>query len=138
MVEGITREGQAVSYYELTTNRETTECGLCLTDDERVGASPDRFIGEAGLLEVKNPIAPTHIGYLLAGDVPSEYVLQLQGQLWVTQRRWVDFLSFYPGLPSLLLRVFPDPRYQDALSTALAEFNLKLDTAKAQLKELMP
>lgn len=138
MTEGLTREAQAVSYYELTTDQETSECGFCLTDDEQVGASPDRFVGEEGLLEVKNPMASTQVSYVLAGGLPSDYVIQVQGQLWVTNRRWVDFLSYYPGLPPLLIRVFPDPRYQDALSTALAEFCLKLDYAKSQLKELMP
>lgn len=134
---GIEREQEAVDYYELTTGQDTQLVGFCLTDDGKVGASPDRFAGEDGLVEIKCPLASTHIGYLLAGGLPDDYALQVQGQLFVTQRRFTDFLSYYPGLPPLLVRVFPDPRYQDALATALAEFTLKLDHTKAVLQELM-
>jgi hypothetical protein len=138
MEQGIEREQEAVDFYELTYQAQTTLAGCCLTDDRSVGASPDRFVGTEGLLEIKCPLAPTHVSYLLADSLPDDYRLQLQGQLFVTQRQWCDFLSYYPGLPPLLVRVSPDRQVQHALAEALAEFILKLECAKAHLKELMP
>lgn len=136
MSHGISSEEKAVEYYSLTTGRTVSECGLCLTDDRKVGASPDRFVGEDGLLEVKSPMAPTHVGYVLAGVVPVEYWLQVQGQLFVTQRKWLDFLSYYPGLPPLLVRVEPEQTYQDALAEVLYQFCIDLDYCKMKLEEL--
>lgn len=133
---GMEREAEAVQFYELTTGRETQECGFCLCEDGSAGCSPDRFVGEEGLLEVKCPIAPTLVGYLLAGDVPSDYTLQLQMQLYVTQRPWVDFLAYHPGMSSLLVRVEPDPHIGDALANALAVFNLRLEAGKRILSAL--
>ena len=136
MTQGVTMEEMAAEYYELTTGREVKECGLCTTDDGKVGASPDRFVGDVGLLEIKYPMASTHVGYLLKGDVPSEYILQVQGQLYVTQKPWLDFLSYHVGLPSLLVRVLPDPIYQDALANALSEFNARMEHYKVRLQAM--
>lgn len=130
---GMVREAEAVDYYELTTGRTTQEAGFCTTDDGLVGCSPDRFVGEDGLLEVKCPLAPTQVGYLLAGTLPTEYVLQLQGQLYVTERQWCDFLSYYPGLPALLVRVLPDAAVQSALRVGLAQFCQELEKEKVCL-----
>ena len=136
MSQGVTMEEKAVQYYELTQGVEVQECGFCTTDDGMIGASPDRFVGENGLLEVKCPMAPTHVGYLLNAELPEEYVLQVQGQLFVTQRQWCDFLSYYSGLPPLLLRVLPDYRYQEALERTLGEFVSKLQHYRAVLEEM--
>src|SRR5581483_1533576 len=135
MDRGLELEEEAISYFELTTGQTTQTCGLCLTDDGAVGASPDRFVGDEALLEIKCPLAPTHVGYLLADELPIEYLLQTQMQLYVTQRQCVWFLSYYPSLPPLLLRIEPEPVYQNALATALAEFCLRLEDGKRRLLE---
>ena len=136
MDRGIELEQEAVEFYELTTGYATTPAGLCLTDDERIGASPDRFSGADGLLEIKCPLAHTHVGYLLAGELPVEYLLQIYGQLYVTGKQWVDFLSYFPGLPAVLLRIAPDPKIQDALHSALTLFLDQLTEAKRRLEEM--
>jgi len=136
MDRGIELEQEAVEFYELTTGYATTPAGFCLLDDRSAGASPDRFAGEEGLLEIKCPLASTHVGYLLAGTLPADYVLQTQGQLYVTGRRWVDFLSYMPGLPPLLIRQRPEPVIQDALAGALADFNMRLRAGKRVLDAL--
>jgi len=137
MEVGIDREEEAINYYEMTTQIITKPAGFCLTDDRRVGASPDRFVGDEGLVEVKNPLAHTHVGYLMAGTLPDDYMLQVQGQLYVTERQWCDFLSYYPSLPPLLIRSYPQPEYQDALSNALGTFCLYLDEAISRVRALM-
>ena len=64
-----------------------------------VGVSPDRLVGEDGLVEVKCPNTTTHLDYIFANKVPTEYYKQIQCQLWVTNRKWCDFISFDPRLP---------------------------------------
>lgn len=64
-----------------------------------VGVSPDRLVGEDGLVEVKCPNTTTHLDYIFANKVPTEYYKQIQCQLWVTNREWCDFISFDPRLP---------------------------------------
>ena len=130
---GMMREEEAVQYYEITTERQTQTAGFCTTDDGRVGCSPDRFVGEDGLLEVKCPLAPTQVGYLLAGTIPTEYILQIQGQLYVTERAWCDFLSYYPSLPALLVRSFPNAEVQSALRRGLPQFCDEMEKHKVCL-----
>lgn len=136
MDQGIEREEEAVQYFELTTGKTTRLAGFCLTDDRQVGASPDRFVDDDELLEVKAPLASTHVGYLLGEALPLDYVLQVQGQLFVTQKQACYFLSYYPALPPLLLRIEPDPTYQHAIAVALRVFCLRLEDGKRKLETL--
>jgi putative phage-type endonuclease len=62
--------------------------------NEFVGCSPDGLVGKTGLLEIKCPKTSTQIQRVLAGVFPSEYQAQVQGQLWVCEREWCDFVSY--------------------------------------------
>lgn len=133
MDRGKSLEAEACQYYEFQTGRSLQECGFCLTDDGKIGASPDRFAGDEGIAEIKCPLPSIQIGYLLGGGVPAEYWLQVQGELFVTGRAWCDFLSYCPGLPELLIRVEPDLKTQSALALALGDF---LDAFEAAWERL--
>jgi hypothetical protein len=85
-----------------------TPVGFCMSDDGRFGCSPDALVGEHGVLELKCPLWEAHNVYLRAGVLPAKYRSQCHGLLLVTGRKWVDFVSFYPGRPSLIVRVVPD------------------------------
>ncbi len=98
MTRGSELESMAVKQYEFVHEIETRACGFCTLDNGRAGCSVDRFVGEDGILEVKNPLAPQHLEFLLGFDRDG-YRLQRQFQLWVTGRRWVDLVSEFPGLP---------------------------------------
>ena len=74
-----------------------------------------------------------HLVYLAGGVVPREYRLQVQGQLWVTGRKWVDFMSFHPDLPPFVIRVEPDPAMQAALDEAIEGFVDGMLVARARL-----
>lgn len=64
-----------------------------------VGASPDGLVGEEGLIEIKCPNTTTHLEYIWNNEVPSEYLKQMQMQMWITGRQWCDFVSYDPRLP---------------------------------------
>ena len=69
-----------------------------------------------------------------AGKLPSEHVAQVQGQLLVSGRQWCDFVSFWPGLPELRLRVYRDTEYMSRLNQELQQFIRELDALVAQIK----
>ena len=95
---GIETEAEARKQYEAETLNIVEECGfISLTDD--VGCSPDGLIGEDGLLEIKCPNSATHIETLISSKVDRKYLLQIQFQLWVTGRKWCDFVSYDPRWP---------------------------------------
>ena len=130
MQRGSAIEREAVAWYELERGLTTTEVGFVTTDDGRWGCSPDRMVGNDGLLEVKCPAAATHIRYLLDGGPGLAYRPQTQGQMLVAGRRWVDFVSYCPGLPPLLVRLLPDDDYQEVLQDSLVTFSSDLDDAE--------
>jgi YqaJ-like viral recombinase domain len=122
MERGAALEQQAVNAYEFQREVETEEIGFVTTDDGMIGCSPDRLIGEDGLLEIKCPAPSTHAGYMLTGSLEDDYVPQLQGELLVCGRRYVDICSHCPVFPEVIIRVERDDRYQAALTEALASF----------------
>lgn len=73
--------------------------------NEFVGVSPDGLVGEDGLLEIKCPKISTHVKYRRENKFPTTYKKQVQGQLWVTDRKWCDFVSYNPTSKEPLWRV---------------------------------
>ena len=136
MERGREMEEEAVSWYELETSRDTQRIGFLTNDEGTIGCSPDRLVGEEGGLEVKCPAAKTHLGYLLRGEIPSDYVAQIQGGMYLTGRPWWDFISYNPVLPPWCIRVERDETYIAALASALGEFTARLADAKARLLRL--
>ena len=106
---------------------EVQQVGFCLEDGGRYGCSPDGLVGDDGLVELKNPQGKTAVEYLLKGELPTTYFQQVQGQLLVTERAWCDFVSYYPGLPLLVLRVARDEEFIGKLESELAIFCQELD-----------
>ena len=125
MKAGRENEPAAAALYELQhPGAEVEEVGICFTGDGLVGASPDRLVGSDGLLEVKCPEPHTHLGYMLNYEgAAREYWHQIQGQLWVCERDWLDMLSYCPGFPPCLRRVARDEEYIAKLKSALDAFN---------------
>ena len=136
-------EPQALSAYELATDVMPARCGIFLRDFAQqsggpitVGASPDALAGDDGLIELKCPSPGVHCMYLAEDRLPPEYVMQVQGQMWVTGREWVDFMSYHPDLPPLILRIAPDPDLQGAMDDALPKFLKDLAAGRERMREM--
>jgi hypothetical protein len=127
MEEGSRREDESRMVYAMLHEVEVTQVGFCVSDDGRWGCSPDGLVGPDGMVELKNPLGKTAVEYLVGGKLPTDYLLQVQGQLLVTGREWVDFVSYFPGLPTLVVRVPRDPALILALEKALDGFCKELD-----------
>jgi len=106
---------------------------------EMSGASPDGFVADDGLVEIKCPNTATHIDTLLSGKVPTKYITQMQWQMLCCQRKWCDFVSFDNRLPEHLQlfvqEVEFDPEYAAMLEKEVVLFLTELDNKVAKLKE---
>ncbi len=137
MERGKEMESSADAWYQFQRNVDTVPLGLCLRDDGKVGASPDRLVGEDGLVELKVPSAEVHMGYLLdPATLVAEYHVQVQGELYVTGRVWADLVSWNPEIPSVLVRCERDQAFIAALGEIVDAFVARLDEAKARLRAL--
>lgn len=134
---GIDLEAEAMAYYELDRAQRGERVGFVFRDEQRdVGCSPDFLVGDDGLCEMKCPAPKTHLKWLLKPEPPTDHAQQLQGQLWVTGRQWVDWLSYCPGLPPVLHRIYPDFALQHALDEHMPAFLDELANGKAFLRSL--
>ena len=103
MEDGIALEPFARGAYEARHNVMVDQVGLVLHPAiDRAAASPDGLVGAEGLVQLKCPYPATHIGYLLAGVVPSEYEPQMSWEIACTEREWCDFVSYCPIFPQYL------------------------------------
>lgn len=101
MQRGTDLEPAAFSAYEAVTGNLASRVGFLRSTEHMAGASPDGVIGDfEGLIELKCPKSATHLKYLRAGTVPSDYLPQMLHQLWISGAPWVDFVSYDPRWPS--------------------------------------
>jgi len=135
MERGTELEAEARDWYEFQTGAEVERIGLAYLDESRmVACSPDGLV-EAGGLEIKCPAPHTHVEYLLAGKLPTTYIPQVQGSMYVTGRQWWDFLSYHPDMPPVLVRVARDDEYIAGLAAALHSFCERMAANRLQLAE---
>jgi hypothetical protein len=101
-----------------------TECGFLIRDDWgwSLGYSPDGLVGDHGLIEVKSRRQKKHLQTILADEVPAENMAQLQAGLLVSGREWIDYVSFSGGMPLWVKRVYPDPKWAEAIVDAVSAF----------------
>lgn len=125
MERGHEMEADAVGLYAFERDVEPMTCGFMRRG--RAGCSPDRLVGENGLLEVKSKLPHLQLEVLERDDVPPEHKAQIQGQLWVSGRAWCDFVSYWPRLPLFVKRVYRDEKYIETLAQAVADFVGELD-----------
>lgn len=136
MERGSDLEADAVAWYGFQRDVEPEVIGFCTTDDGRIGASPDRLVGSDGLLETKCPSPGVHLSYFLRPErgVDGEYRPQVQGQLYVTGRKWCDIVSYHPELPGVIVRVERDEEYIALLAAGLKTFCDRLAEERGKLQ----
>ncbi len=105
-IRGHEQEGVALGLYEAREDVQTTSAGIVL--NHGIGYSPDALVGDNGLIEIKTKLPKFQVGVILAGEVPKEHVAQCQGGLWVSEREWIDFISYWPGMPLFVKRMYRD------------------------------
>ena len=140
---GREHEGDAANLYMFDTGLDVIHGGFFTNDELTLGTSPDVIVldGEeqVGLAEIKCPENPAvHVEFLLQKTINPKYKPQVFGQMLVTGFDWVDWFSYYPGMPCNRIRTHAsdDPDYMDKLREALDGFEVIVQKKLEKLREL--
>ena len=136
MERGNQLEPLARSAYEFLTGNAVKQVGgVYLNEKKELMVSPDGLIPELKKgLEIKCPKMSTHIQYIINGGVPSEYIIQVQANLWVTGYKTWDFVSYCPEYykqPFYLFTAQRDQNLMNAFDKLIPEFIKTLKAYKS-------
>lgn len=126
--------------YEASTKNMATESGVVLTDDRLFGYSTDGFVGDDGMIEIKSLVGAEIVIAMWDTEDMSEYMHQMQGGLWITGRKWCDFVMFCPQLASVgkalfVRRIERDDKFIDEMVVSLADFEKSVSHNESILRK---
>ena len=133
MERGNLMEPEARSAYEFMHEVTCEQVGFMREGDK--GASPDSLVEADGLMEIKTKLPHLQLEVILKDEVPSEHIHQIQGQLWIAEREWCDFVSYWPKLPLFVKRIYRDDDFiNKTLWPAVDKFNSDLNDLMEKFK----
>lgn len=134
MERGQEHEPMARTQYEFDTETEVQQIGFIKLGN--TGCSPDGLIGDDGMVEFKSALPDILIDIHLRHRYPPEHRPQLQGNLWIANRKWIDIVIFWPGMPSYRERVYRDQPFIDEIDYAVHNFNRELADIVTKIEAL--
>lgn len=142
-LRGTEQEPVAKVAYMARTGLIIEDVGFIRHPTLKAGASPDGFIETDGGIEVKSVIPTVQIETIRNGKYPKPHMPQVQGNLWITGRKWWDFVSFCydmreglnPDLQLYIFRVERDESYIDHLEMEVMKFLKEVDQEVLTLLE---
>lgn len=131
MERGTQLEAQARANFEMYLDVTVQEVGFHMHDDHDIGCSPDGLFADTGV-EIKCPKANTHVRYMRSKKLPSEYLQQVQGTMYVMNLERYYFMSYHPDLKPIIIEVKRDNELIDkAAEILIAAANIvKTETEK--------
>lgn len=117
MAHGKAMEPRARGYYEFLNDCECAVPALMrhLTIPY-IAYSPDGLVGK-GMIEIKSPfLEARHLRTVESKSVPDDYLPQVQGGMWVCEREWCDYISYFPEISVEIIRVYRDDKYIERLA----------------------
>ena len=125
-------EPEARDIYALMHDVELEHVGFIRNGSK--GCSPDSLIGKNGILEVKTTF-PRLLAELQLDDAwPPVHTAQCQGELWITEREWIDRIVYWPKRKPFLRRAYRDEAYIKNLADQIERFNDELAQMVERLK----
>lgn len=133
---GNTHENDAALEYERITGNVVRSLGFIKHPEYDAGASLDREVGDDGMIEIKCPNTDTVIDYVLTG-IPPNYFAQMQGQMWVANKSWGDFVVFDPHLGNTYIQhIERDDEYiNKTLIPRLTKFLKEVDEVEEVMRD---
>ncbi|WP_302141348.1 lambda exonuclease family protein [Halomonas alkalicola] len=118
-------------YQEASGLPRLEQVGIIL--NHGVGYSPDCLVDSNGLAEIKTKLPKYQIELLIEGELPQEHVAQCQGGLWVSEREWIDFVSYWPGMPLFVKRAYRDEALIRTIAERVEAFYEEMERRMAQV-----
>lgn len=118
--------------YEIETGNLVIPSGFVLHPTiAYCGASPDGLIAPNGGIEIKCPKdRRVHLQTWHKG-MPEDHIPQVQGNIWINELDWIDFISYDPRAPEefrlYIQRIRRDTKYILALDAYVTEFLSEVD-----------
>lgn len=128
--------------YESITGEIVQEVDFLKHKFLAAGVSPDGLVNDDGMVEFKCPIPAIHWDYLNlpAGTPPAEYKWQVYGEMWVSGRRWNDFVSHCEDMPESLRthinRIHWDDKIIAELDAGVSKFLAEVNVTVKEIQEL--
>lgn len=133
MQRGIELEPEARGLYEEATFNIVTNGGFMELGN--YGASSDGLTSD-GMIEIKSVIYSTHFKNIEEG-FDSSYKWQIQGQMWIYDKQWCDFVSYCPEFTEeKKLHMFHVERDEEMVSRLQARL-LEFDKLVEKYKEMV-
>ena len=133
MAHGTRCEPIACALYEFIHDVSVDHVGLIVHPAlDYVGFSADGLLCDGGMLEIKSPaLEPRHLRTVESGKCPDDYMPQVQGGMWVCEREWCDFASFWEPTHELcVVRVQRDDQFIARLQAECAAVWAEVSTAR--------
>lgn len=129
MMRGHAEEAEARYLYE-QHHQAVQVCGF-ITNTRHgftLGCSPDGLVDAKGMIECKSRLSKFQVETICGWAVPDEHRIQVQAELLISEREWLDFISYSNGMHMATIPVEPDPLVHEAILNAAHAFETKLKT----------
>ncbi len=129
---GSEMEEYARAAYETAYSVLVQPVGFCLHPTmDFSGASPDGWVGDNKIIEIKCPTTATYLGWRKSREVPQEYVDQILWNMVCGERFEADFIGYDPRLPAHLQLLVVPVQYDEG-RVALLEAEVRKMEAEIQ------
>lgn len=122
---GIDLEDEAILMYEMQTGNVVDKVGF-IERDEFSGCSPDGLVGTDGIIEVKCPKQSVFLKQVVEDKIKPEYYTQIQYNLFISGRKWCDYIAYNPKFPLFIKRFDIDKETFEKIEKALNECTGKI------------
>lgn len=125
MQRGMDMEAQIAAEYSLDTGHKIERIGFVrrTLDDWFIGYSPDGFVGDDRIVEIKKADPHVLIELLETDRFPMEHWPQVQGGMLASGRKFADLVVGFPGMPQFRRTVKRDDAYARVLLDAVSVFS---------------
>jgi hypothetical protein len=133
-------EADARLAYEERNGVLVEEVGFASTEDGEFGASVDGLVNQDGSTEIKCFLSPPKLKSILIDNDIKDCIDQVQGGMWITGRKWTDFILYCPALECIgkhltVIRFERDEEYITELEKDMHQFNLYVKEIENQLRK---
>lgn len=127
MMEKAEREPDSRLLYEIIHDVEIQEVGFCYQNEQKMfGASPDGLIDPDGGFESKDAEPHIQVMRISQNWNGMEHFQQVQGGMFVCERKWWDLQSYCEGMTPIIIRFKRDPVFIKKLEAELIKFCFEL------------